>query len=143
MSNRNHRSAPAIIAAAAMGSALITRSFQLPAYAPEDIRQPGNRMRAKVGRYIPSDVLARMKNRRALEDSGYIKTTAAPPPGEASEQLAAALARCAELEKEKAQASGGQRFAVHTGMGRYDVIEGKKLNAEPMTKDEANALCAG
>ena len=36
----------------------------------------------------------------------------------------------------------GDRFAVHQGRGRYDVIEGRRLNAEPMDKDAAEAMVA-
>lgn len=147
MANRNQRPTPPNIPASAVSGAIICKSFELPVYAPDSIRQPGNRARAAVGRHIPSDILLRMKNRRALEDSGYIKLTAmAPGAGvDSSSQLASALARLAELEKEKAQgsfgAASGDRYAVHTGMGRYDVIEGRKLNAEPMTKEAAAELC--
>jgi hypothetical protein len=35
---------------------------------------------------------------------------------------------------------GGERFAVHLGFGKYDVVEGRKLNAEPLTKEQAEAL---
>lgn len=35
------------------------------------------------------------------------------------------------------------RFVVNRGFGKFDVIEGRKLNAEPLaTKDEAEALAA-
>lgn len=34
----------------------------------------------------------------------------------------------------------GQRFAVHLGFGKYDVIEGRKITDEPITKEEAEAL---
>jgi hypothetical protein len=33
-----------------------------------------------------------------------------------------------------------ERFALHMGGGRYDVIEGRKLNDHPLTKDEAEAM---
>jgi hypothetical protein len=36
--------------------------------------------------------------------------------------------------------SAGQRFALHIGGGRYEVISGSKLTAEPVTKDEAQAI---
>lgn len=35
-----------------------------------------------------------------------------------------------------------QRFAVHRGQGRYDVIEGYLLNPEPLTKADADKLAA-
>jgi hypothetical protein len=34
----------------------------------------------------------------------------------------------------------GERHIVHNGGGRYDVIEGRKLNSGPLTKDEAEDL---
>lgn len=33
-----------------------------------------------------------------------------------------------------------RRFAVHMGMGRFDVIEGVKLNAEPLSRAAAEAM---
>ncbi len=145
MANRNQRATPAPIPAAQVAGALICKSFELPVYAPDDCRQPGNTARARVGRYIPSDVLLRMKNRRELESAGYIRLTSMRPGGaDGSAQLAAALARCAELEKQLAQGgAAGFRYAIHTGLGRYDVIEGLRLNPAPLNKEEAHALCAG
>ena len=37
-------------------------------------------------------------------------------------------------------ASGGQRFMVPRGPGKFDVIEGKKLNVVPLSIEEARAL---
>lgn len=34
----------------------------------------------------------------------------------------------------------GESFLVHRGSGKYDVIQGVKLNAEPLSKEEAEAL---
>lgn len=39
-----------------------------------------------------------------------------------------------------AVAEPGERHIVHNGGGRYDVIEGRKLNGAPLTKDEAEDL---
>lgn len=36
-----------------------------------------------------------------------------------------------------------ERFAVNLGFGRWTVIEGRKLVAEPITKQQAEALAAG
>jgi hypothetical protein len=36
--------------------------------------------------------------------------------------------------------SVGQRHIVHLGRGQYDVIEGRKLNAAPVSKEEAEEL---
>lgn len=33
-----------------------------------------------------------------------------------------------------------ERHIVHRGCGKFDVIEGRKLNTEPLTKEQAEAL---
>ena len=58
-------------------------------------------------------------NRRALIDAGYIEVW--PKSGEAS-------------------GSAGERHIVHRGKGQFDVIAGVKLNAEPMSKEDAEEL---
>ncbi len=42
-----------------------------------------------------------------------------------------------------APAAKGERFTVHTGGGRYDVIEGRRLNEDSLSKEEAHALSEG
>lgn len=37
-------------------------------------------------------------------------------------------------------AAGAQRFVSPRGFGKYDVIEGRKVNAEPVSREEAHAL---
>lgn len=34
----------------------------------------------------------------------------------------------------------GDRFVVNLGFGKFDVVEGRKLNSEPLTKEQATAL---
>lgn len=34
----------------------------------------------------------------------------------------------------------GERFAVHTGGGRYDVIEGRRVNDASLSREEAQAM---
>lgn len=34
----------------------------------------------------------------------------------------------------------GQAFVIHRGQGKYDVIEGVKINDEPLSKEDADAL---
>lgn len=58
-------------------------------------------------------------NRRALIDAGYIEVW--PKSGEAA-------------------GSAGERHIVHRGKGQFDVIAGVKLNAEPMSKEDAEEL---
>lgn len=36
-----------------------------------------------------------------------------------------------------------QRFVASKGFGKFDVYEGHRLNAEPLTRDEAEALAGG
>lgn len=62
-------------------------------------------------------------NRRALIEKGYIVVYPKPP----------------ETETVAAPAKG-KRHVVATGFGRYDVIEGRKLNKKALTKEEAQAL---
>lgn len=54
-----------------------------------------------------------------------------------------ALINTGKLETFPAAPAGdepGVRFAVHLGFGKYDVIEGRKITDEPITKEEAEAL---
>jgi len=37
-------------------------------------------------------------------------------------------------------AEPAERFSFHEGFGKYSVIEGRKLNPEPLTKEQAMAL---
>ncbi|MDE2469447.1 MAG: hypothetical protein KGL35_12050 [Bradyrhizobium sp.] len=60
-------------------------------------------------------------NLRALIDAGYIECWPAAQNAPA----------------------GGERFAVHVGAGRYDVIEGRRINVEPLSREEATALTEG
>lgn len=34
-----------------------------------------------------------------------------------------------------------ERYIFHRGSGRYDVVEGRLLNSEPLTREAAEALC--
>jgi hypothetical protein len=37
---------------------------------------------------------------------------------------------------------GGQRFAVHIGKGQYHVVEGTQITAEPISREDAEAMVA-
>lgn len=63
----------------------------------------------------------RPANLTALINTGKLETFPAPPAGASNDEP-------------------GQRFAVHLGFGKYDVIEGRKITDEPVTKEEAEAL---
>ena len=53
-----------------------------------------------------------------------------------------ALASAGVIDPFPAVDAGHDLFLMHVGHGRFDVIEGRRLNAEPLTKDEARALLA-
>jgi hypothetical protein len=77
-------------------------------------------------RYNPGEALTAAKiksfhNHRRLIDVGKI---AVYPPAPATAQLPP------------------PRHIVSTGFGRFDVIEGRKLNDKPLTKEEADKLAA-
>jgi hypothetical protein len=58
----------------------------------------------------------RPANRRALVDSNFIEIWPLPADGE--------------------------RYAFHTGGGDWSVVEGRKINESPLSKEEALALAA-
>ncbi len=76
----------------------------------------------KAGTILTPDEVAAMpiSNRRVLASAGVIDLFPAIPD----------------------DAPGHDLFLMHVGHGRFDVIEGRRLNAEPLTKDEARALLA-
>jgi hypothetical protein len=75
----------------------------------------GTKLTADEVRSIP------MTNRRALAVSGALDIyPVAPGQAAPPEDL--------------------DRFVIHAGGGRYDVVLGKKLNDAPLTKQEAEAL---
>lgn len=67
----------------------------------------------------------RPTNRKALIDNGFIQVFPKPMRSHLESDL---------------DATPVQRHAVSIGFGRWDVIEGKKVNAEPLTKEQAFAL---
>lgn len=71
-----------------------------------------------------------LSNRRALIDNGHI-----------------VVMPRAVLDETRPDnglpAEPGERFPVHEGGGRWSVYEGRKLNENPLSKDEAEALAAG
>lgn len=75
--------------------------------------------RLAAGRILSADdvISIPVANRRALVSAGYIEIFPRAP-----------------LQ------SVGERHIVHLGGGRYDIIQGVKLNAEPLSKDDAEEL---
>lgn len=64
-------------------------------------------------------------NRKALIDNGFIQIFPKP------------VRSHLEADVDKVQA---ERHVVSLGFGRWDVIEGKKINKEPLTREQAQAL---
>lgn len=87
----------------------------------------GTELTAEQVRTIP------LSNRRALIDNGHIVVM----PRAVLDQTRPANAIPVEA------AEPVERFHVHEGGGRWSVYEGRKLNENPLSKDEAEALAAG
>jgi hypothetical protein len=73
----------------------------------------------KAGEQLTRDEVLKMNlpNRRALSDSGYL-----------------------ELYPRAPTAEPGERFVVGVGKDKCNVIEGRVLNDDPLTKDQAERL---
>jgi len=82
--------------------------------------RPGDHLTADEVRSIPP------ANRRALASAGFIEVYPART----------------EVVHKYAEAKPGDRFIVAVGKGQYNVIEGHKLNDQPLTREEADALAA-
>jgi hypothetical protein len=82
-----------------------------------------NSERFTPGRRITRAQFDAFKNARALVRAGYLKPF---PPSDPSKAPAA-----------------GSAFVLHRGGGFYDVIVGERLNSQPLSKDEADALARG
>lgn len=97
--------------------------------------------RVPPGTRLSSDDLRAMSgpNLKSLVDSRYIELFPADPA--AKQQIEALQDRIRELEA--GPVKPGQRHVIHRGAGNYDVIEGKRLNTEPLDKAAAEALAAG
>lgn len=73
-----------------------------------------------VGTRLSREEILGIKNRRTLIGSDAISVYPRAPEAEPT--------------------APGERHIVHNGGGRYDVIEGRKLNSGPLSKDEAEDL---
>jgi hypothetical protein len=78
--------------------------------------------RMQVGAHLSAKAIQSWPNHRELERLGLI---AVFPPAGVLEPIESS------------------RFALHEGFGKYSVIEGRKLNDGPLTRDEAEQLVAG
>jgi hypothetical protein len=95
-----------------IGGAIVRRGFN----RGSTWLKVGTRLTADEVRAIP------MVNRRALSVSGALDIYPLAPGGMAAEDL--------------------DRYVIHRGRGEYDVIEGRRLNSEPLSKEKAEALAA-
>ncbi len=79
------------------------------------------------GTKVGHEQLARMgtNNRNSLIDKGYLYTI--------PKALMGAIPMAAPI-------TGAERHIVSRGFGRFDVIEGHKINDAPLTKEAATAL---
>lgn len=98
-----------------IGGARVTRRFTLGGEA----MMAGHIFTGDQVRAIPA------ANRRALIDSSYLEVWPL-----------AAGAGDAESDSGKPP----ERHAVHTGGGRYFVFEGRPLNEEPLTREQAEVV---
>ena len=85
-------------------------------------------MRMKAGEHLSADEVRAipLANRRALANSGFIEVYPT---------------RTVVVHKEAA-AKPGDRFIVQVGKGQFNVIEGRRLNDQPLTREAAEALAA-
>ena len=74
-----------------------------------------NGKRMTPGTSLSKETILGWRNHRALILNGHI---AVYPPKDA----------------------GDERFALHIGGGRYEVVQGRKLTDAPLTKEQAEAL---
>ena len=83
--------------------------------------------RTKAGERLSREAIMKMpiSNRRTLISSGKIEVF----PIDTGAPIAAPT-------------EPADRHLIHLGRGYYDVIEGRKLNAEPLTREDAVALAA-
>lgn len=98
-----------------IGGAFVRRGFTRFTADGGAWLKAGTKLTADEVRSIP------MVNRRALSVSGALDIYPVGPV---------------------AQVEDFDRYVIHRGGGHYDVIAGRKLNDEPMTKADAEALAA-
>jgi hypothetical protein len=86
----------------------------------------GSRYLARNTILTRDEVLSiRTSNRGSLIDRGYLMVW----PKEA-----------AGLAAPQAKQAPGEMFVIHRGFGRYDVVEGRTVNQEPLDKESAYLL---
>jgi hypothetical protein len=88
------------------------------------VLKDGTQRRFRADEHLTRDEVLSFRNRRDLASAGYIE----PYPLKV-------------ITRERDAASKpADRFIVGIGKGQYNVIEGHRLNAEPLTRDQADAL---
>lgn len=135
---------------AAAGGNRIARALSADRVGGAHVLRPfdmGGRRR-RAGETLTAEEVAAipLTNLRALVDNRNIDPFPAAAPAadglalaEARARIAAQAERIRELEA-VATAAEPPRHVVHRGRGHYDVIEGRKLNDEPLSQGEAEAL---
>ena len=85
-------------------------------------------VRMKAGEHLTADEVRSipLANRRALASAGFIEVYPART----------------EVVHRYADPKPGDRFIVQVGKGQFNVIEGRRLNDEPLTREQAEALAA-
>lgn len=76
-------------------------------------------------------------NRRALVERGSIRVWPMGAPERPAEVMHPPPAKSADAPAPSAET---QKHLMHIGAGKYHVIEGRRLNEEPLAKEEALAL---
>ena len=83
-------------------------------------------VRMKAGEHLTADEVRSipLANRRALASAGYIEV----------------YPTRTEVVHKQAPAKPMDRFIVAVGKGQYNVIEGHRLNDQPLTREQADRL---
>lgn len=91
---------------------------------PFNMTREGSLVRVGLGTRLSADEVRAMgtSNRIAMIDKKYLELLAKPAP--------------------QAQAEGTERFLVADGTGKYFAVEGRKLHAKPLSREEAQKIAS-
>lgn len=83
-------------------------------------------VRMKAGDHLTADEVRSIPpaNRRALASSGFIEV----------------YPQRVQVVQREAAAVPGDRFIVQVGKGQFNVIEGRRLNDQPLSREDAEKL---